>query len=85
MKLRNDGLTWRRLGEDILVLDLESSSYFSIGGTGTFLFETLQGSDLDQAQLVDAVLAEYEADPATVASDVADFVARLRAAGLLQP
>lgn len=84
MRLRGEGLTWRRLGDDIMVLDLESSTYFSVGGTGAFLFETLQQQDLDEPDLVAAVLAEHDADDATVRRDVARFVTGLRDAGLLQ-
>jgi Coenzyme PQQ synthesis protein D (PqqD) len=85
MRLRREGLTWRRLGEDIMVLDLESSTYFAVGGTGAFLFETLHDRDLDDTELVDAVLGEYDVDAMTVQSDVSRFLTRLRDAGLLQP
>ncbi len=84
MRLRNDGLAWRRLGDDILVLDLESSTYFTVGGTGAFIFEALHERDVDEPGLVDAVLAGYDADAATARRDVTAFVHRLRDAGLLQ-
>lgn len=84
MRLRSQGLTWRRLGDDVLVLDLESSTYFTVGGTGAFIFETLQARDLDEAGLVDAVLAEHDADAVTVRRDVTAFVSRLRDAGLVE-
>jgi Coenzyme PQQ synthesis protein D (PqqD) len=85
MRLRREGLTWRRLGEDIMVLDLESSTYFAVGGTGAFLFETLHDQDLDEPELVEAVLGQYDVDVVTVRSDVSRFLSRMRDAGLLQP
>ena len=84
MRLRDEGLTWRRVGDDIMVLDLDSSTYFSVGGAGAFLFETLSGRDLGQDELVAAVLAEFEADEDTVRRDVDRFLRELGDAGLLR-
>jgi hypothetical protein len=83
VRLRPEGLAWRRLGDEIMVLDLHSSTYFSVGGAGTFLFETLGGDDLEEPALVDAVVDRFEVDPATARQDVSTFVTRLRDAGLL--
>jgi hypothetical protein len=76
-------VAWRRLGDEIMVLDLISSTYFSVGGAGTFLFETLGGDDLDEPALVDALVDRYHVDPATARRDVSTFVSSLRDAGLL--
>jgi hypothetical protein len=83
VRLRPEGLAWRRLGDEIMVLDLSSSTYFSVGGAGTFLFETLGTGDLDEAALVDALVTQYEVDPGTARRDVTAFLSGLRDAGLL--
>jgi hypothetical protein len=76
-------VAWRRLGDEIMVLDLNSSTYFSVGGAGTFLFETLGADDVDEPALVAALVDRFQVDPATARHDVSTFVSRLRDAGLL--
>jgi hypothetical protein len=83
MRIRTDGVVTRRVGEDLMVLDLKSSQYFSVGGTGAFILDLLGESDVSQAQVVEALVAEYIVDVDRAAADVAAFVTRLDQAGLL--
>lgn len=85
MKLRDEGLAWRRLGEQIMVLDVQTSTYFSVGGAGSVLFEALHERSQDEAGLVATLLSTYDVDEATATRDVSDFVSRLRDADLLVP
>jgi hypothetical protein len=53
--LRRDGMSWRELNGQIIVLDLNRSSYVSIDGAGGMLWLRLAGgATLDE--LVDTVL-----------------------------
>jgi hypothetical protein len=82
MRLRATDISSRTLGQETIVLNLSTSRYFTITGTGTRIFELLvEERSLDD--LVATIVDEYEAEPAAVRNDVAAFVDRLRAAELL--
>jgi len=55
----------------------------TLNGCGAFLWEQLE-SDKTEAELVQAVQAEYEIDEQTASTDVKQFVAVLARAGFLQ-
>jgi hypothetical protein len=80
--LQGEKMTWRELGEQIVVLDLATSRYLSIGGPGAFIWKRLsKGATL--TELVDLVVAEYDIDEATALADTETFLADLRARSLL--
>lgn len=71
------GLSWRRVGDDIVVLDLDQSCYVSIGGVGAVVWEHLaKGAGLDT--VLDQIVDEYDVDRAQAAADVEVFVQDLR-------
>ena len=79
MKLK-DGFILREVAGKTVVLptggDLDLNMMITLNGTAKFLWEKLQ-SDIDEAGLVAALLANYEVDEETAKSCVADFVAKL--------
>ncbi|MDQ1701963.1 MAG: hypothetical protein QOF57_1215 [Frankiaceae bacterium] len=84
MKLREHNVSARRIDGEIVVLDLTSSQYFTISGSGVLLYDRLAlGATEDE--LVDAVLTEYEVDAAIARADVVEFVQKLSDAGLVEP
>jgi hypothetical protein len=77
-------IAWRRVEEEIVALDLDSSLYYSFNDTGARLWELLaEGSAFEQAVLL--VTEEYEAAPKDVEKDARDFIAELRREKLLEP
>jgi hypothetical protein len=82
LKARTTGLSWRELDDQIVLLDLESSSYLAISGAGTVIWHALiDGSTLDE--LIEQVCVEFDIDAATARTDVSDFLADLGSRGLL--
>jgi hypothetical protein len=82
MKIRSSGLSWRQLDDNIMLLDIATSSYLSITGAGSVIWVALvDGSTVDE--LVTTVLTEFDVDHATAAADVTAFLADLEARGLL--
>lgn len=73
LRLRPGGLSWSKVGDDVVILDLESSTYFAVAGCGTLIVECLAGGATEES-LVDSVTSNYEVDPATARADVARFV-----------
>lgn len=83
MKLRQDNISARRIDDEIVVLDLASSQYFTVTGSGVLLFDMLTAG-ATESELVAGVLAEYAVDAETARVDVVAFVGHLTAAGLVE-
>lgn len=82
MRLRTDGLSWQEIDGELVILDLAASVYLTTNGSGAFLAKLLT-SERTEAELADALVAEYGIDAATAAADAATFVAQLAEKGLL--
>jgi len=82
LRLRQDGVAWRRLEGEIVALDLDRSLYLSVNTTGAALWQSLaQGATTQRLEQI--LIDEYGADPQTAARDVAAFIAALQQQGLL--
>lgn len=72
----------RELNGEILLLDLRTSHYFGLTGTGARVWQLIEaGHDIDAA--ADILAREYAADPLVIQDEVAAFVQDLVARGLL--
>ena len=63
--------------ETSLVLDTVSLEVLLLNETAAFLWEGLRIGDLSEADLVSRLVAEFEVDSHTAASDVAGFLEEL--------
>jgi hypothetical protein len=73
----------RLVGDETVLLDLQSGLYFGLDGVGQRIWESVaEGGSLGGA--VEAVTAEYDVDEAQAAADVVDFAANLVERGLLE-
>lgn len=82
MHLRSNSIAWNAVGDNVVVLDLASSTYFSTNATGTLLWQLL-ASGTDRADLVRALIERFAVDQATAERDVDAFLADLERAQLL--
>ena len=72
----------RRIGEETVILDLESGTYFGLDPVGARAWELIaEGRTLGSVCAV--MLEEYEVDEARLERDIARLVEDLRAHGLL--
>jgi hypothetical protein len=77
-------VAWRRVESEVVVLDLDSSVYYSFNDTGAELWARLaEGGTLEEA--VEAVAEQFDAEPETIGKDAADFLKALRAEKFLEP
>ncbi len=83
MRLRTEGLTWRELDGEIVILDLVSSKYLTTNATGAFLVRLLAASDHTRDDLVAALGSEYKISESQAATDVDGFVDVLRERSLI--
>lgn len=83
MRIRNQELATRRVGDDVMVLDLRTSQYFAVGGAGTVILQLLQDRDLSLDDLVTELTARFDVDADRARADAEQFLGRLDDAGLL--
>ena len=72
----------RRVGEETVLLDLESGLYFGVDRVGQRVWE-LAGSGQTLGDIVDTVVAEFAVERARAEADVLEFAAMLVGKGLL--
>jgi hypothetical protein len=73
----------RELEGETVVLNLETGVYFGLDAVGTDMWNALlRGGTLRDA--FDAVLAQYDVQPAALEDDLLRFVNQLASKGLLQ-
>lgn len=82
MRIRSERLTWRQIGDELVALDLESSTYFTANSTAAVIIRLL-ADGADRSKLVDGVLAEFDVALDTAEADVDAFLATLDEHGLL--
>ena len=82
MHLRTDSIAWNAVGDNVVVLDLTSSTYFSTNATGTLLWQLL-AAGTNRTHLVNALLERFAVDQKTAEQDVDVFLANLDRAQLL--
>jgi len=70
------------VGDETVLLDLASGTYFGLDGVGKRIWETVSdGRSL--AETVEVVIAEFEVDKAQAEADVLEFANDLKERGLL--
>ena len=82
LKIREDDLSWRQVGDEVIVLDLRSNAYLSINETGTALWEMLvEGSTAPT--MASRLVADYGVEEGRARADIEEFLAMLARRGLL--
>ena len=76
-----DALT-RELDGEILLLDLKSSHYFGLSGSGARIWQLLE-TGLDGDGIVAALTREFDGDESQIRAEVISFLEDLVARGLL--
>jgi hypothetical protein len=72
----------RLVGDETVLLDLESGVYFGLDGVGKRIWESI-GEGLTLGETAAIIVSEYEVDEATAQADVIVFASDLVERGLL--
>jgi hypothetical protein len=75
-------VVFRDLDGEAVILDIASGTYFGLNAVGTRVWRMIEGGR-NAAEVVDAIAAEYDADRATIASDVKRLLDELSARNLI--
>jgi coenzyme PQQ synthesis protein D (PqqD) len=82
LRLREQGLNWREIEGEVVILDVEQSHYLNLNPTGSALWLML-AEGATERQLVDKLTEEFDVDEPTARHDVETFVTSCRQNGLL--
>lgn len=82
VRLREGALAWRVVGDEVVALDVERSTYLGVNETGALLWPALS-EGTTRGQLVALLVERFGEDPERVARDVDALLADLAARGLL--
>ncbi len=73
----------REVGDELVILSLESEEYFGLDPVGTRIWQLLQ-SEPTVKEAFEAMLAEYDVDAATLGEHLEVLVSELSSRGLLE-
>lgn len=77
-------VTWRRTGEEAVILNLDTSEYYSANEAGAFIWERL-AAGASSGAIAGELAEEYGLPPSRAAADVEDFLGELAGLRLLGP
>lgn len=77
-----ESVLFRELGDESVLLNLDSERYFGLDDVGTRMYAVLQAAPSLQAAC-EALSAEYDAPLETIQRDLTELVDKLVARGLL--
>jgi hypothetical protein len=82
VKLNPERVRWREIDQEVVAVNVDSSTYLSTNGSGALLWmELAQGTTRDA--LVERLAQAYLLDAGRAAQDVDGFLDELRGQGLL--
>lgn len=79
---RVDNVLSTDLGGELVMMHLESGSYFSLRETGFRIWELIE-TPRPVADIVQTMSSEYDVDADTCAADVRGFIAEMQDAGIV--
>jgi hypothetical protein len=82
LRLRHDALEWREIEDEVIAVDVRTSTYLSTNGSGTVLWRAL-AEGATREQLVAVLQTSFGVETARAEEDVDQFVSHLRERELL--
>jgi hypothetical protein len=82
VQIRSEDVTWRSVGDEVIVLDMRTWEYMGLNGTGATLWPALVEGATPQG-LGDLLVDTYGIDQGTASRDVEAFLTSLRESQLL--
>lgn len=80
---RNPDLLSVDMDGDLVMMSIETGSYFGVSGIGPFIWELIE-TPRGIAEMVDAICGEFEVDPETASADLAGFLGQLSDNGMIE-
>jgi len=79
-----DKIVWREVGDEIVILDLRTSLYWTLNGSATVLWSALiKGATT--SEMVQRLVDEFDVDAEKAARDVDAFLESCQAQDMVEP
>jgi len=78
----NKDVVARMVGDEAMLLNLETGIYFTLNAIGAIVWRGLEASSSFETMAA-TIVEQYEVDTATALSDIAEYVEQLIAEGLV--
>lgn len=78
-----DRVRWNVLDGEVIVIDLNTSYYYSLNKTGTLIWMQLLATPSTLEELTDAVTAKFQRDSSTARADLIAFLHQMLAEKLI--
>ncbi len=78
----NPNATHQTVGEEAVLINLNTGAYYSLNDTGTMFWELLDG-ERSIAECAALIAQEYEVEPAVVEADLLELATEFKAEGLI--
>lgn len=72
----SEAVTWRKTGDEAVILNLETSEYYSLNESGTFIWE-LFAAGKSAPKIAESLASEYALAPGQAAKDTEEFFKEL--------
>jgi hypothetical protein len=82
-RIRDDQVAWRKVVEDMVLLDLDTSAYHGLNSTGALVWQGI-ADGLTEGELASLVASQHPAAAARVPDDVGAFLEALSRIGLIE-
>jgi Coenzyme PQQ synthesis protein D (PqqD) len=82
LRLRNEDLAWRMVDDEVVAVDLRTSTYLNTNGSGAVLWRALADGATNE-ELVARLVEEFGIDPDRARADVDRFLEAARGRALL--
>ena len=82
--VRDPATVWVSISTGVLLMHVDSGSYFTLVGTGPRIWELLEQPNRPEA-IIDAILAEFEVDELTGREETLTYLRELMDARLVLP
>jgi hypothetical protein len=79
----NDGVSWRDVGGDVVILNVEAGVYFGIDGSGSQMWRELAEHGSVEKTL-ESLKHQFDVEPDELKRDLDDLVKQLVEKGLVQ-
>ena len=79
---RNQSLLVAQVGDEIVMMDVESGHYYGLDDIGSDIWRRLE-SPSSFADLIVGLSADYDAEPAIIAEDVRLLITKMAAQGVV--
>jgi Coenzyme PQQ synthesis protein D (PqqD) len=76
-------VTWELTDGEAVIVHFESSAYYGLNATGTYIWCRLADGALDTGELAERLAARYGKRPADIAADIDGFLGSLKTEELI--